>query len=63
MADFTLRPKAISDLEGIWDYTAQTWSEAQAERYIRTLNQTFAKLAESPDLGRRCDDLRKGYRK
>ena len=61
MAEFTLRPKAVSDLEGIWEYSAENWSQAQAERYIRTLNQTFFKLAESPDLGRRCDDIRPGY--
>jgi len=27
MADFFLRPKAISDLEGIWAYTVETWDE------------------------------------
>ena len=35
MADFSLRPKAISDLEGIWRYTVETWDEEQAEHYLR----------------------------
>jgi plasmid stabilization system protein ParE len=25
MAEFTLRPKAIADLETIWYYTVETW--------------------------------------
>ena len=32
MANFVLRPKAVEDLEGIWNYTVETWGEEQAER-------------------------------
>jgi hypothetical protein len=32
VGEYRLRPRAISDLDEIWDYTASTWSEAQAER-------------------------------
>lgn len=62
MADFYLRPKAVSDLEEIWDYTVRVWDEDQAERYLRLLNVGFIDLAIKPDLGRSCDDIRPGYR-
>jgi plasmid stabilization system protein ParE len=34
VAEYRLRPRAIADLDEIWDYTVSTWNEAQAERYL-----------------------------
>lgn len=59
MAEFSLRPKAIADLEEIWDYTVETWGEEQAERYLRLIDQSFRKVADNPGLGRPCDAIRK----
>lgn len=47
-----LRPAAEADLSGIWDYTVQTWSEAQAATYLTGLGQTFERLAEFPEMAR-----------
>ncbi len=63
MADFALRPKAIQDLADIWFYTESNWGEAQADQYIRDLNDSFSRLAENPEKGMACDDIREGYRK
>lgn len=63
MAEFSLRPKAIADLEGIWEYTVDTWGEEQAERYVRLINESFREIADNPSLGRPCDAIRNGYRK
>ena len=52
MAEAALRPKARDDLDGIWDYTVQTWGFEQAERYVRAINATFETLGEKPELGR-----------
>ena len=49
---YTLRPAAQSDLEAIWDYTAETWSASQAETYTRKLFSAFDRLAANPDLAR-----------
>lgn len=61
MAEFFLRPKAVADLDSIWDYTVDTWGEEQAERYIRMLNAGFERLAKEPTRGRPCDEIREGY--
>ena len=37
MAKIRLSRKAISDLDGIWDYTVETWSEEQAVIYYRQI--------------------------
>jgi plasmid stabilization system protein ParE len=34
---FVLSPQAQTDLEDIWDYTADRWGLGQAETYIRQL--------------------------
>ena len=41
MANIRLSKKAIADLDGIWDYTAQTWSEEQAVVYYRQIYTTI----------------------
>jgi toxin ParE1/3/4 len=63
MGKFFLRPKAVADLESIWDYTVDTWDAQQAERYLRMLNRAFTDLAENPSLGRSADFIRRGYRR
>jgi len=59
--DFTLRPKAVSVLEDIWNYTVSEWGEEQAERYLRMVNGAFVGLACDPSLGKPCEKIRKGY--
>jgi toxin ParE1/3/4 len=63
MAEILLRPQAITDLDSIWNYTVDTWSEEQAERYIRMLHHGFESIACEPTRGCSCDEIREGYRK
>ncbi len=62
MPEFALRPRARRDLDGIWDYTVQTWGRVQAKTYLRALNRAFKTLAKNPELGRRYDDVYEGLR-
>ncbi|MEM7569231.1 MAG: type II toxin-antitoxin system RelE/ParE family toxin [Pseudomonadota bacterium] len=62
MADYTLTPGAEADLEGIWDYSADTWSIAQANKYIDQLVVHFEALADKPGLAAPCEHIRAGYR-
>jgi toxin ParE1/3/4 len=50
--ELRLTPLAEADLEDIWHYTAQEWSEAQAERYIDTLLRSFDTLCAMPHIAR-----------
>jgi toxin ParE1/3/4 len=61
--EFRLRPKAISDLDSIWNYTVETWGEDQAERYLQMLNTSFNTIAKDPERGRPCDEIREDYLK
>jgi toxin ParE1/3/4 len=63
MTTFVLSPRAQSDLEEIWDFTAARWSELQAERYIRSIWMAIELVASDPSKARSCDEARAGYRK
>ena len=52
MANYKLTNKAIEDLENIWDYTFQKWSEQQADKYYGLLISTCQFISENPDLGK-----------
>ena len=48
MAKIRLSRKAIADLDGIWVYTAQTWSEEQAVIYYRQIYGAIQGLNNLP---------------
>ena len=58
-----LSPRAQRDVDDIWDYTCDRWGLDQADHYLSLVRDTVAKVAETPHVGRSCDDIRAGYRK
>lgn len=50
MAKYHLTNKAVEDLSGIWEYTADAWSEHQADVYYNMLVSACAKIAGNPQL-------------
>ena len=61
MAGFFLRPRAVADLDGIWDFTVERWGEKQAKRYVDGIRDAIARLAANPKLGRPYGEARDGY--
>jgi toxin ParE1/3/4 len=61
MLSIRLSPLARADLDGIWNYTAAQWDEAQAQAYVLGLDASMKLLAANPGLGRAIDDIREGY--
>lgn len=58
LTDYRLSPSALRDLDAIWDYTAQRWSVAQAETYIRGLTADMDLLVREPRLARESHYVR-----
>ena len=50
MAKLRFTNKAVADLTDIWNYTVDTWSEEQADRYYEMLLASSRKIAENPEL-------------
>jgi toxin ParE1/3/4 len=59
MAKVILRQEAINDLNDIWDYTFEQWSENQADRYYATVKFACKEIGENPELGREYNEIRK----
>lgn len=57
MAEFYLTNKAVEDLNEIWDYTCNKWSEEQADKYYRMLLENCQDIAGNPSLGKNYDGI------
>lgn len=63
MRRYRLTPAATRDLSSIWDYTEERWDVRQAETYVSEIRAAIERIAENPDRGRACDEIREGYRR
>ncbi|HMR88881.1 MAG TPA: type II toxin-antitoxin system RelE/ParE family toxin [Saprospiraceae bacterium] len=52
MSKFQLTYKAIEDLSDIWNYTFDTWSESQADKYYQELINKCKEISENPKDGK-----------
>lgn len=59
MAKVILRQEAIVDLNDIWNYTFEQWSEIQADKYYTTLKFACRQIGENPEIGRSYSGIRK----
>jgi toxin ParE1/3/4 len=63
MPSFSLTKQALEDLREIGRYTQERWGREQRRHYLALLDRCFQALAENPNQGQRCDEIRSGYRK
>ncbi|UAA39806.1 type II toxin-antitoxin system RelE/ParE family toxin [Paraneptunicella aestuarii] len=56
-----ITPRARADMQNIWLYTAQHWSEDQADKYIGRLYNKLQILSENPLLGKHRKDIAHDY--
>lgn len=52
MAKYKFTNKAVKDLSKIWEYTLETWSEKQADKYYKLLIDGCNELAKKPKIGK-----------
>ncbi len=57
-----IREAACQDLENIWNYTLETWSLKQADKYYNDIIEAIEFLCTEPTSGKSAEHLRKGYR-
>ena len=57
VSTYLLTPAAEKELEDIWHYSYETWSEHQANRYIEILEDTFVRLSYMPEQARELLDF------
>lgn len=52
MPEFHFTNKAIEDLTDIWNYTYDTWSEKQADKYYQEILNKCKEISENPNDGK-----------
>jgi len=57
MAGVILRQKAIDDLNDIWNYTFEQWSEVQADQYYAALKSACEEIGLNPRLGKKYTEI------
>jgi len=62
MPKFHLTNKAVEDLGEIWNYTFDTWSESQADKYYLELLEKCKEVTENPSLGKVYDGILKSLK-
>lgn len=63
MKTFELTGKAKTDLRAIAIFTDERWGRDQRNLYIKQFDEAFKLLANTPQAGRACNDIKPGYRK
>ena len=48
MGKYSISKKALTDLDGIWDYTIERWSEEQAKIYYQQLSLAIQCISDLP---------------
>lgn len=48
MGKYSISRKAIADLDGIWDYTKEHWSEEQATKYYQQISLSIQCISDLP---------------
>lgn len=59
MAEYKLTNKAVEDLNDIWEYTIEKWSEEQADKYYNLLLKRFQEIADNSKLGKNYQGIKK----
>jgi toxin ParE1/3/4 len=59
MAKVILRQEAIDDLNDIWNYTFEKWSERQADKYYATIKLACKGIGIDPEVGKEYDGISK----
>ncbi len=57
MAKFKLTNNAVKDLSDIWNYTFDTWSESQADKYYKLILNACTAIAKKPQQGKVFEEI------
>ena len=58
---YIISVEASIDLENIWLYTFENWSQEQADRYFNLIIDEIENISNDPSSGIDYSDIREGY--
>lgn len=60
--NYQLSKLALDDLEDIWEYTFETWSKTQANRYYKEIIQGIDVICKNPEIGKSIEEIKSNHR-
>ena len=60
---FEISELALEDLDNIWEYTVEQWSNEQANKYYNEIFLAIDKICENSDTCKSIDEIKKGHRR
>ncbi|MCJ9673539.1 MULTISPECIES: type II toxin-antitoxin system RelE/ParE family toxin [unclassified Neorhizobium] len=61
MKTLIFTPKAVADIDRIYDHTEATWGVTQAEEYTFGIRDFCRALSSGERSGRKIDEIKRGY--
>lgn len=63
MPTLLFSPRAVLDIEAIWDYSADRWGMEQADRYVAAIRAACEAVAAGERIAQDASTIRAGYRR
>lgn len=60
---FEISELALEDLDNIWEYKVEQWSNEQANKYYNEIFSALDKICVNSDTGKSIDEIKKGHRR
>ncbi|MBL0192352.1 MAG: type II toxin-antitoxin system RelE/ParE family toxin [Saprospiraceae bacterium] len=60
---FEISKLALKDLDEIWKYSAEQWSQQQANRYYEDISEMILEICHNPEIGKPIDYISQGHRR
>lgn len=57
MAKVIFKQEAIDDLNNIWEYTFEKWSESQADKYYAMVKFACKEIGKNPEIGKEYNEI------
>ncbi len=62
MSKYIINEKALEDINKIWIYTEENWSEEQADRYYNLIFDEIDYIVANFEMARDFENVRKNYK-
>lgn len=62
MSKYIINEKALEDINKIWIYTEENWSEEQADRYYNLIFDEIEYIVANFEMARDFENVRKNYK-
>ena len=59
MSKLVLRQESLDDLNDIWNYTFEQWSESKADNYYEKIKLACNRVAKNPNIGKKYNAINK----